>query len=113
MRKKFYTKKYILEGLYGVDTFTEVSELFRLDYREVKDTNQELARKLFQKYVLAITFRSSPNSISTNLGTFRRIIEEEGGEYKEQILDYFWFHRLYPFISEERAKKKAKEKIGK
>lgn len=108
MNKKFYAKKYILEGLYGVDTFTEVSELFRLDYRAVKDTDEELARKLFQKYVLAITFRCSPKSIATNLSTLRKVIKEEGGKYELQTKDYFWFHNLYPFLSSERAKKLQK-----
>lgn len=105
MSDKYLSKKYFLNGVYGVDTFTEVTELFRADYRAVKDTSKEEAIKLFQKYVLAITFRSSPKSISTSLSMLRKVIKEEGGKYQGDTLDCFWFYELHPFNSSERAKK--------
>jgi len=105
MKKQHLSKKYFLKGIYGVDTFKEITELFRADYIAVKDTDKEKALNLFQKYVLAITFRSTPNSIRASLAILRKVIREEGGRYEEETIYSFYFYNLYPFISAERAKK--------
>ena len=105
MKKKYLRKKYLLNGIYGVGTFKEVKELFRADYVAVKDTDKQKAMELFRKYILAITFRSSPKSIATSLSRLRSIIKEEGGKYEADTLKTFWLHNLHPFNSAESRKK--------
>jgi hypothetical protein len=103
--KKYLRKKYFLNGIYGVDTFKEVKELFRADYIAVKDTDKQKSMELFRKYILAITFRSTPRSIANSLSGLRKIIEEEGGIHKDSTLKGFWLYNLHPFNSAERRKK--------
>jgi hypothetical protein len=104
-KKNYLRKKYLLNGIYGVDTFKEVKELFRADYIAVKDTDKEKSMELFRKYILAITFRSSPKSIATSLSRLRSVVKEEGGKYKTDTLNSFWLHNLHPFNSNESRKK--------
>jgi len=103
------SKKYFLQEVYGVDTVSDVIDLFIADYNKVKDTNMIESRKLFQKYVLAMTYKSTATSIAGSLSRFRKAIREQGGKYEADTLDSFWFHELYIFNSDEAKKRKLEK----
>jgi len=104
------TRKNTFKAVYGVPT-QEVLELFRADYKAIKNDEEALAkaRNLFQKYVLAITFLYSAPSIKNNLGAFRKVVNEEGGIWKETVKSSFYIFDVYKAVSEV-SEQKLKEK---
>jgi len=102
--------------VYGVDTIKEISELFRVDYAKIKNKKSAFdeVSNLFQKYVLSITFMYSIPSIKNNLGIFRKVINEEGGIWKETAKSDFYIFDVYQAVSvkteENIIKKEAIDK---
>ncbi len=87
--------------VYGVENIKEVSELFRTDYKKLKNKKNgfDEVSSLFQKYVLSITFLYSIPSIKNNLGIFRKIINEEGGIWKETTKSSFYIFDVYRAVT--------------
>lgn len=87
--------------VYGVENIKEVSELFRTDYNKLKNKKNgfDEVSSLFQKYVLSITFLYSIPSIKNNLGIFRKIINEEGGIWKETTKSSFYIFDVYRAVT--------------
>jgi len=94
-------RKETFKTVYGVETIKEVSELFRKDYNKIKNKKNGFddVSKLFQKYVLSITFLYSIPSIKNNLGIFRKIINKEGGIWKETTKSTFYIFDVYRAVS--------------
>lgn len=93
--------------VYGVETIKEVSELFKAEYSKIKNKKNGFddVSKLFQKYVLSITFLYSIPSIKNNLKIFRKIIESEGGIWKETTKSSFYIFDVYKAVSQNTDKK--------
>ncbi len=87
--------------VYGVENIKEVSELFRADYNKLKNKKNgfDEVSSLFQKYVLSITFLYSIPSIKNNLGIFRKIINEEGGIWKETTKSSLYIFDVYRAVT--------------
>jgi hypothetical protein len=102
--------------VYGVESIKEVSELFRVEYIKVKNKKNAFdeVSTLFQKYVLSITFMYSIPSIKNNLGIFRKIINEEGGIWKDTARSAFYIFDVYQAVSvktdENMTKKETENK---
>lgn len=85
----------LLKTVYGVETTKEILEVFRADYKEIKDiegTNRESLQRainIFQRYLLAITYLYKISSINNNLQAFRKVIKEEKGEIEDYVLKAF------------------------
>jgi len=104
-------RKETFKTVYGVETIKEVSELFRKDYIKIKNEKDSLDEvfKLFQRYVLSITFLYSITSIKNNLGIFRNIINEEGGIHKETTKSSFYIFNVWG-VADKKTKSKITEK---
>lgn len=100
-------RKTTLNTVYGVETIKEVSEQFRAEYQKLKNKKNgfDEVSTLFQKYVLAITFLYSIPSIKNNLGIFRKIINEEGGIWKETTKSSFYIFDVYKAVTANTDKK--------
>lgn len=87
--------------VYGVESIKEISELFRVDYSNIKNDKNAFdeVSNLFQKYVLSITFLYSIPSIKNNLGIFRKVIHEEGGIWKDTAKSNFYIFDVYHAVS--------------
>lgn len=87
--------------VYGVENIKQVSELFRVDYNKLKNKKNgfDEVSSLFQKYVLSITFLYSIPSIKNNLGIFRKIVNEEGGIWKETVKSSFYIFDVYRAVT--------------
>lgn len=87
----------LFKTVYGVETTKEILEVFRADYRVIKNiegTKSESLQKainIFQKYLLAISYLYKVSSINNNLQAFKKVIKEEGGEIEEQVSRAFHF----------------------
>jgi hypothetical protein len=106
----------LFKAVYGVETLIEVSELFRADYKKIKNDMQGIAKAmgLFQKYVLAITYMYSITTMKTNLTLFRNIIKKEGGLHEKTTIESFKIFDIYTVIKNDYDKKLiAKEKQSK
>jgi predicted transcriptional regulator len=81
----------LFKSVYGVETTKEILEVFRADYKNIKNiegTKSESLQKainIFQRYLLAITFLYKVSSINNNLQAFKKVIKEEGGELEEYV----------------------------
>lgn len=81
----------LFKSVYGVESTTEILEVFRADYREIKNiegTKSESLQKainIFQRYLLAISYLYKVTSINNNLQAFKKVIKEEGGELEEYV----------------------------
>jgi ribosomal protein S13 len=109
-------RKETFKTVYGVETIKEVSEQFRLEYRKLKNKKNAFdeVSSLFQKYVLAITFMYSIPSIKNNLGIFRKIINQEGGIWKESVKSTFYIFDVYKAVTTKTAQKiETKEEVKK
>ena len=98
-------------AVYSVGTIEEISELFRADYRDVKNDMHGIAKamNLFQKYVLSITFMYTITTMKTNLTLFRNIIRAEGGIHEKTVMEAFKIFDIYTVIKdryEDGLKKK-------
>ncbi len=93
--------------VYGVETVKEVSEQFREEYNKIKNKKNgfDKATLLFQKYVLAITFLYSITSIKNNLVMFRKVVNEEGGIWKETVKTSFYIFNVYGAVTTATEKK--------
>ena len=94
-------RKQTFLTVYGVENIKEVSELFRADYNKLKNKKNgfDEVSSLFQKYVLSITFLYSIPSIKNNLGIFRKIINKEGGIWKETTKSSFYIFDVYRAVT--------------
>jgi hypothetical protein len=94
-------RKETLKTVYGVESIKEVSEQFRAEYQKLKNKKNgfDEISNLFQKYVLAITFLYSIPSIKNNLGIFRKVINEEGGIWKETTKSSFYIFDVYRAVT--------------
>jgi len=109
-------RKELFKAVYGVETLIEISELFRADYKKIKNDMQGIAKAmgLFQKYVLAITYMYSITTMKTNLTLFRNIIKKEGGLHEKTTTESFKIFDIYTVIKSDYDKKlTAKEKQSK
>ena len=109
-------RKETFKAVYGVETIREVSELFKTDYREVKNDMQGVAKvmNLFQKYVLSITFMYSITTMKSNLTLFRNIIKKEGGVHEKTAMESFKIFDIYTVIKNQYDEKlTAKESENK
>ena len=85
----------LFKSVYGVKTTKEILEVFRADYRQIKNTegtkSESLQRaiNIFQRYLLAVTYLYKVSSIHNNLQMFKKIIKEEGGELEDYVLKAF------------------------
>jgi len=76
----------LFKSVYGVETLEEILEVFRADYKAIKNiegTKSESLQRainIFQRYLLAITYFYRVSSIQNNLQLFRKVIKEEGGD---------------------------------
>jgi len=79
----------LLKATYGADTLSGILDIFRDDYKSIKNIegtkSESLQRSinLFQRYLIPITYFYSLSSIKNNLKQFRAIIKKEGGELEE------------------------------
>jgi len=105
------TRIATFKTVYGVGTVKEVSELFRADYKKLKNKKNgfDEVSGLFNKYVLAITFLYSIPSIKNNLGIFRKVINEEGGIWKETVKSSFYIFDVYKAVSDSTEQKLIKK----
>jgi len=109
-------RRTTFKTVYGVESIKEVSELFRKEYIKVKNKKNAFdeVSNLFQKYVLSITFMYSIPSIKNNLGIFRKIINEEGGIWKDTARASFYIFDVYQAVSvktdENMTKKETENK---
>ena len=94
-------RRETFKTVYGVETIKEVSEQFRTDYNKLKNKKNGFddVSSLFQKYVLSITFLYSTTSIKNNLGIFRKVINEEGGIWKETVKSSFYIFDVYRAVT--------------
>ena len=83
----------LFKSVYGVETTKEILEVFRADYKEIKnieDTKSESLQRainIFQRYLLAITYLYKVSSIQNNLQLFRKVIKEEGGDLEILLIN--------------------------
>jgi hypothetical protein len=103
----------IFEDIYGVSKMSDILELFRKDYKAVKNKNLDGVQKLYRDYSYAIFFMYSPSSIRNNLVRFKNIIIEEGGKYKANAIESFTIDSIYtPLKKKDReVKSKLKEEV--
>jgi hypothetical protein len=103
----------IFEDIYGVSKMSDILELFRKDYKAVKNKNLDGVQKLYRDYSYAIFFMYSPSSIRNNLVRFKNIINEEGGKYKANAIESFTIDSIYtPLKKKDReVKSKLKEEV--
>jgi len=94
-------RRETFKTVYGVETIKEVSEQFRAEYKRLKNKKNGFddVSNLFQKYVLSITFLYSIPSIKNNLGIFRKVINEEGGIWKETVKSSFYIFDVYRAVT--------------
>ena len=89
MKKMQKLRAELFNTIYGADTLEGILKVFRADYNLIKNiegTNTEMYKtstKLFQRYLLAITYMYSISSIKNNLKKFKAVIKEESGELGE------------------------------
>jgi len=104
-------RRETFKTVYGVETVKEVSELFRIEYQELKNNKNAFdeVSKLFQKYVLSITFLYSIPSIKNNLSIFRKIINKEGGIWKDATKSSFYIFDVYKAVTNVTDSKIAKK----
>ena len=97
--------------VYGVETIKEVSEQFRAEYTKLKNKKNGFddVSNLFQKYVLSITFLYSTTSIKNNLGIFRKVVNQEGGIWKETVKSSFYIFDIYKAVSASTSEKLAEK----
>jgi integrase len=108
-------RKETFRTVYGVETIKEVSEQFRAEYRKLKNKKDgfDEVSSLFQKYVLSITFLYSIPSIKNNLGVFRKVINEEGGIWKETTKSSFYIFDVYRAVTTITDTKMTKKEASK
>lgn len=109
-------RERLFKTVYGVDGQKEILEMFREEYRAIKDdpnANKE-ANSIFQRYVLSITYLYPVTSIKTNLSKFRSVISEEGGLWKEDVKHSFYIYDVWRSVSlrneESRTKRESVSK---
>jgi len=102
------------KSVYGVETIKEISEQFREDYVKIKNKKNAFdeVSKLFQKYVLSITFLYSMSSIKNNLGIFRKIINVEGGIWRDTAKTTFYIFDVYQVVNAKTDENIAKKEIN-
>jgi len=100
-------RNYFFNKMYGVGTLKEISQAFKKDYAEVKNSKKDYDKvvSLYGQYYFAITFLYSAHNIKTNLSLFRNIIKKEGGIWEETALKSF----TIPFLSNALIEKKTDE----
>ena len=91
---------------YGVNTFSEILELFRADYKHTKNKSKEAIYNLYIKYSQAIYFLYSTSSIRNNLVKFKKIIAEEGGRQERNALEIFAVRGVYKSIQKRDTREK-------
>jgi hypothetical protein len=101
------------EMIYGVSKMNDILELFRTDYKSVKNKSLEGVQKLYRDYSYAIFFMYSPSSIRNNIVKFKNIINEEGGKYKSNAIDSFTIKNIYTPLKkrEKEVKKELKDEV--
>jgi len=116
----------LFKSVYGVESTKEILEVFRADYREIKNiegTKSESLQKainIFQRYLLAITYLYKISSIHNNLQAFKKVIKEEGGELEEYTLKAFHFGggkadkipSIYKLLSAKTTKKIEEREVN-
>jgi len=104
-------RKQTFLTVYGVETIKEVSEQFRAEYTKLKNKKNGFddVSSLFQKYVLSITFLYSTTSIKNNLGIFRKVVNQEGGIWKETAKSSFYIFDIYKAVSASTSEKLAEK----
>jgi len=104
-------RKQTFLTVYGVETIKEVSEQFRAEYKTLKNKKNSFddVSNLFQKYVLSITFLYSTTSIKNNLGIFRKVVNQEGGIWKETVKSSFYIFDIYKAVSASTSEKLAEK----
>jgi len=104
-------RKQTFLTVYGVETIKEVSEQFRAEYTKLKNKKNGFddVSNLFQKYVLSITFLYSTTSIKNNLGIFRKVVNQEGGIWKETVKSSFYIFDIYKAVSASTSEKLAEK----
>jgi hypothetical protein len=103
-------RSLLFEEIYGVSTINEILELFREDYKSVKNRSLKGVQALFKKYTYAIFYMYSPSTIRTNVVNFKNIIKEEGGKYEANALEAFKIDEVYVPLKKKDAKKKRELK---
>ncbi|MCK4440719.1 MAG: hypothetical protein KAU90_01845, partial [Sulfurovaceae bacterium] len=88
-------RREIFKSIYGVERMNDILELFRDDYKSVKNRSLEGVQNLYKKYSYAIFFMYSPSSIRNNLVKFKNIIKKEGGKYKANAIEVFTIDSIY------------------
>jgi hypothetical protein len=90
-----YEREELFKSVYGVSTTKGILEVFRKDYREIKNIegtkseSLQLAINIFHRYILAVSFMYKVSSISNNIQAFKQVVREEGGELEEYVLRAF------------------------
>jgi len=111
--KNEIVRKETFLAVYGVEDIGDIVELFRKDYNKIKNKTDKFdeATSLFQKYVLAVTFLYSPTSIKNNLGLFRKVINKEGGIWKENVKSTFYIFDIYKIVSDNTDKTLTEKEV--
>ena len=99
-------RKEVFRLTYGVDTFSQILELFREDYNQNKNKSKETVYDLYIKYSQAIFFLYSASSVRNNLVKFKKVIESEKGRQKKNAIDIFTIKGVYkPIKKRDYAEK--------
>jgi len=106
-------RREVFNEIYGVSIFSDVLELFEIDYNRYKNKGFGKIQELYRHYSYAIFFMYSPSSIRNNLVKFKNIIKKNGGKYEENALKVFTIDAIYaPIKSKDKAiKEDLKEKV--
>jgi len=103
-------RRETFKEIYGVETFSEILELFKKDYNKVKNTNAEKGKELFRDYSYAIYFMYTPSTIRNNLVKFKNVIKEAGGKYEKNIYNMFTVDAVYAPIKKRDTERKEEKK---
>jgi uncharacterized protein YhbP (UPF0306 family) len=103
----------VFKVIYGVSKMIDILDLFREDYKKVKNKSLSGVQKLYKDYSYAIFYMYNPSSIRNNLVKFKNIIKEEGGRYEAVALEAFTVDNVYvPLKKEDKTRKQElKQKV--
>jgi len=100
----------VFKVIYGVSKMIDILDLFREDYKKVKNKSLSGVQKLYKDYSYAIFYMYNPSSIRNNLVRFKNVIREEGGKYEAIALEAFTVNNVYIPLKKKDAKKKRELK---
>jgi len=111
MNNKKNDRAYFFNKLYGVETLEEVTRQFKSEYSIIKNNKKALDKieELYKKYHFSAFYLYSATTIKSNFTAYRNVIKEEGGIWKDTMLNFFYVPNLYGAIADKTGEKIEKK----